>query len=65
MNASVMFAIATKNGSDVEALINAVGGVAKALALLPHIYAIAATAQAEMAKPKPDSPGSRAGGPTG
>jgi hypothetical protein len=53
MNPAILFAIAIKNGSDIEAIITAMGGISNALKLLPHIYAIAATYQAEMAKPAP------------
>jgi hypothetical protein len=62
MNPTVLFAIALKNGSDIEAIITAMGGISNALKLLPHIYAIAATYQAEMAKPAPNSPGTQSGG---
>ena len=49
MNPAILFAIAAKNGADIEAIINAVGGIKAALALLPHLYAIAETYQ-EMSK---------------
>lgn len=65
MNPAVLFAIARSNGADIEAIITAVGGIQKALALLPHLEAIAATIQTEMAKPQPNSPGVHAGGATG
>jgi hypothetical protein len=45
MNPSIIFGIALKNGADIEAIINAMGGIAKASALLPHIYAIIQTYQ--------------------
>jgi hypothetical protein len=53
MNPAILFAIATKNGADIEAIITAVGGVQKALALLPHLYAIAATYQAMSKQAEP------------
>ena len=53
MNPAILFAIATKNGSDIEAIINAVGGISKALALLPHLYAIAQTYQAMSKQAEP------------
>ena len=46
MNPSIMFALAAKNSTDIEAIVTAVGGVSKALQLLPHLYAIAETYQA-------------------
>lgn len=65
MNPAILFAIAAHNGADVEAIIVAVGGIQKALALLPHVVAISQTVQAEMAKPQPNSPGVHAGGASG
>jgi hypothetical protein len=46
MNPSILFALASKNSADIEALVAAVGGISKALQLLPHLYAIAQTYEA-------------------
>jgi hypothetical protein len=64
MNPAVLFAVATHNSADVEVLISAVGGVAKAMQLLPHLWAIMQTVQTEMAK-TPSGPGTKPGGAIG
>jgi hypothetical protein len=54
MSPAILFAVASKNSADIEAIITAVGGISNALKLLPHLYAIAETVQAEQAQPQPD-----------
>lgn len=46
-NLDLLFVILEKNGPDILALEQALGGVKGVLALLPHLKAIYATAKAE------------------
>jgi hypothetical protein len=62
MDPSLIATIVVHNGSDIEAIVAALGGIGPALKLWPHLQAIMATIAAH--KPPP-GPGGQPGGAIG